>query len=92
MSVEKNAETGAITAGAVTSTCPPYKLLISCPSGLSPTQVLSALIDSNSYTYLGFVCRFWWVQKVSVVFDEACDRVPHPDANLENSISEASLL
>ncbi|PON89568.1 Dihydroneopterin triphosphate diphosphatase [Trema orientale] len=61
--MEKNAETGAITAGAVTSTCPPYKLLISCPSGLSPTQV-------------------------SVVFDEAYDRVPHPDANLENSISE----
>ncbi|XP_050369910.1 nudix hydrolase 9 isoform X1 [Argentina anserina] len=41
----------------------PYKLLLSCPSGLSPSQV-------------------------SVVFDELYDRIPHPDINLENSISE----
>ncbi|KAK9940347.1 hypothetical protein M0R45_017013 [Rubus argutus] len=41
----------------------PYKLLLSCPSGLSPSQV-------------------------SVVFDELYDRVPHPDINLERSISE----
>ncbi|KZV23935.1 Nudix hydrolase isoform 1 [Dorcoceras hygrometricum] len=26
--------------------------------------------------------------QLSVVFDPACDRIPHPDANLENSISE----
>jgi hypothetical protein len=31
------------------------------------------------------------VDKVSVVFDEAYDRIPHPDTNLENSISEVTL-
>lgn len=41
----------------------PYRLLLTCPSGLSPSQV-------------------------SVVFDQAFDRIPHPDINLENSISE----
>ncbi|XP_055834029.1 nudix hydrolase 9 isoform X2 [Solanum dulcamara] len=40
-----------------------FKLLLSCPSGLSPSQV-------------------------SVVFDEAYDRIPHPDPTLEQSISE----
>ncbi|KAJ0788066.1 putative NUDIX hydrolase domain-containing protein [Helianthus annuus] len=40
-----------------------FKLLLSCPSGLSSSQV-------------------------SVRFDESYDRVPHPDAELENSISE----
>ncbi|KAF3650515.1 Nudix hydrolase 9 [Capsicum annuum] len=40
-----------------------FKLLISCPSGLSPSQV-------------------------SVVFDEAYDRITHPDPTLELSISE----
>ncbi|KAM1653982.1 hypothetical protein ACFX2K_006431 [Malus domestica] len=41
----------------------PYRLLLSCPSGLSPSQI-------------------------SVVFDGVYDRIPHPDINLENSISE----
>ncbi|THG05888.1 hypothetical protein TEA_030112 [Camellia sinensis var. sinensis] len=41
----------------------PYRLVLTCPSGLSPSQV-------------------------SVVFDQAFDRIPHPDINLENSISE----
>ncbi|BBH04869.1 nudix hydrolase homolog 9, partial [Prunus dulcis] len=40
-----------------------YKLLLSCPSGLLPSQV-------------------------SVVFDGDYDRIPHPDINLENSVSE----
>ncbi|XP_028794845.1 nudix hydrolase 9-like isoform X1 [Neltuma alba] len=40
-----------------------FKLLISCPCGLSPSQV-------------------------SVVFSDACDRIPHPDANLESTIAE----
>ncbi|KAI3450465.1 hypothetical protein Pfo_007130 [Paulownia fortunei] len=40
-----------------------FKLLVSCPSGLSPSEV-------------------------SVVFDQAYDRIPHPDINLENSIAE----
>lgn len=31
------------------------------------------------------------VDKVSVVFDEAYDRIPHSDTNLENSISEVKL-
>ncbi|KAJ0575445.1 hypothetical protein HanOQP8_Chr00c832g0860541 [Helianthus annuus] len=44
-----------------------FKLLLSCPSGLSSSQV-------------------------SVRFDESYDRVPHPDAELENSISEVFLL
>ncbi|XP_076905658.1 nudix hydrolase 9-like [Bidens hawaiensis] len=39
-----------------------FKLLLSCPSGLSSSQV-------------------------SVILDESYDRVPHPDADLENSIS-----
>ncbi|KAL6967435.1 Nudix hydrolase 9 [Sarracenia purpurea var. burkii] len=42
---------------------PAYKLLLTCPSGLSPSQV-------------------------SVVFDEAYDRIPHPEISLEESISE----
>ncbi|KAK2974062.1 hypothetical protein RJ640_015394 [Escallonia rubra] len=42
---------------------PPFKLLLACPSGLSPSQV-------------------------SVHFDESYDRIPHPDIDLENSISE----
>nr|XP_028944281.1 nudix hydrolase 9 isoform X3 [Malus domestica] len=41
----------------------PYRLLLACPSGLSPSQI-------------------------SVVFDGVYDRIPHPDINLENSISE----
>ncbi|XVE59190.1 hypothetical protein DITRI_Ditri05aG0025400 [Diplodiscus trichospermus] len=40
-----------------------YRLLLSCPFGLSPPQL-------------------------SVVFDEAYDRIPHSDINLENSISK----
>lgn len=40
-----------------------YNLMLTCPSGLSPSQV-------------------------SVVFNEAYDRIPHPDPILENSISE----
>ncbi|KAJ0020905.1 hypothetical protein Pint_32301 [Pistacia integerrima] len=41
----------------------PYKLLVSCPYGLSPSQL-------------------------SVIFDESYDRIPHPDIDLEKSISE----
>lgn len=41
----------------------PYKLVLSCPSGLPPSQV-------------------------SVIFDKAYDRIPHPDLSLENSIAE----
>ncbi|GAB4824345.1 Nudix hydrolase 9 [Ancistrocladus abbreviatus] len=41
---------------------PEFKLLLSCTTGLSTSQV-------------------------SVVFDEAYDRIPHPDTNLENSIA-----
>ncbi|KAK9055401.1 hypothetical protein SSX86_026484 [Deinandra increscens subsp. villosa] len=40
-----------------------FNLLLSCPSGLSSSQV-------------------------SVRFDESYDRVPHPDSDLENSVSE----
>ncbi|KAI3742473.1 hypothetical protein L1987_60156 [Smallanthus sonchifolius] len=40
-----------------------FKLLLSCPYGLSSSQV-------------------------SVNFDESYDRVPHPDTDLENSVSE----
>ncbi|XAR59028.1 8-oxo-dGTP diphosphatase [Bertholletia excelsa] len=40
-----------------------YRLLLTCPSGFSPSQV-------------------------SVVLDEAFDRIPHPNNELENSISE----
>ncbi|KAJ8551795.1 hypothetical protein K7X08_028238 [Anisodus acutangulus] len=40
-----------------------FKLLLSCPCGLSPSQM-------------------------SVVFDEAYDRIPHPDPTLEQSISQ----
>ncbi|XP_011005036.1 PREDICTED: nudix hydrolase 9 [Populus euphratica] len=39
------------------------KLVLPCPSALSPSQV-------------------------SVVFDPSCDRIPHPDTELENSIFE----
>ncbi|KAI5666109.1 hypothetical protein M9H77_15962 [Catharanthus roseus] len=42
---------------------PAFKLLLSCPTGLSPSQV-------------------------SVDFTESYDRIPHPDADLENSVSE----
>ncbi|CAI9105280.1 OLC1v1004172C1 [Oldenlandia corymbosa var. corymbosa] len=42
---------------------PAYEILLSCPNGLSPSQVT---VDLN----------------------EAYDRIPHPDADLENSISE----
>ncbi|GAA0172715.1 phosphatase [Lithospermum erythrorhizon] len=42
---------------------PAFKLLLTCPFGLSPHQV-------------------------SVDFDEAYDRIPHPDTSLEDSISE----
>ncbi|XP_030524540.1 nudix hydrolase 9 isoform X2 [Rhodamnia argentea] len=42
---------------------PPYKLLLSCPLGLSPSQV-------------------------SADFNVSYDRIPHPDIDLENSISE----
>eukprot|EP00258_Populus_trichocarpa_P050819 XP_024466838.1 nudix hydrolase 9 [Populus trichocarpa] len=41
----------------------PNKLVLPCPSALSPSQV-------------------------SVVFDPSYDRIPHPDTELENSISE----
>lgn len=41
----------------------PYELLVSCPYGLSPTQV-------------------------SIVLNESYDRIPHPDSNLEMTISE----
>ncbi|KAK9123609.1 hypothetical protein Sjap_013211 [Stephania japonica] len=41
----------------------PYKLLLKCPLGLSPSQV-------------------------SVDLNESYDRIPHPDNELENSISE----
>ncbi|GAV80679.1 NUDIX domain-containing protein [Cephalotus follicularis] len=41
----------------------PFRLFLSCPFGLSPSQV-------------------------SVDFNELYDRIPHPDINLENSISE----
>lgn len=52
------------SAGAdVGDPLPPFKLLLSCPTGLSPSQV-------------------------SVAFDQAYDRIPHPDTTLENSISE----
>ncbi|GMG98221.1 hypothetical protein Nepgr_000061 [Nepenthes gracilis] len=40
-----------------------FKLLVSCPTGLSSSQV-------------------------SVFFDEAYDRIPHPDIKLESSIAE----
>ncbi|KAE8038971.1 hypothetical protein FH972_011429 [Carpinus fangiana] len=57
-------EKAANSASAnVSGSCPPFKLLLSCPAGLSQSQV-------------------------SVVFDEAYDRIPHQDTNLENSISE----
>ncbi|KAL3850722.1 hypothetical protein ACJIZ3_012604 [Penstemon smallii] len=46
-----------------TEDLPAFKLLLSCPNGLSPPQV-------------------------SVVFNQAYDRIPHPDTSLENSISE----
>ncbi|XP_043714913.1 nudix hydrolase 9 isoform X1 [Telopea speciosissima] len=45
------------------SSPPSYKLLLKCPSGLSPAQV-------------------------SVDFSESYDRIPHPDTDLENTISE----
>ncbi|OWM68843.1 hypothetical protein CDL15_Pgr025030 [Punica granatum] len=48
---------------AIADTALPYKLLLSCPLGLSPSQV-------------------------SVDFDESYDRIPHPDTDSENSISE----
>ncbi|GMN24388.1 hypothetical protein TIFTF001_000547 [Ficus carica] len=51
---------------------PPYKLLLSCTAGLSPSPVLSLLL--------------------SVVFDQSYDRIPHPDTNLENSVSENSVV
>ncbi|CAL1400636.1 unnamed protein product [Linum trigynum] len=40
-----------------------YKLLLTCPSGLSPSQL-------------------------SVVFDRSYDRIPHPNAELEDSIGQ----
>nr|GMD64475.1 nudix hydrolase 9 [Ipomoea batatas] len=43
-----------------------FKLLLSCPSGISPAQM-------------------------SVAFDQAYDRVLHPDPALESSISEVSI-
>nr|XP_027108774.1 LOW QUALITY PROTEIN: nudix hydrolase 9-like [Coffea arabica] len=42
---------------------PAFKILLSCPTGLSSSQV-------------------------SVDFGQVYDRIPHPDVNLENSISE----
>ncbi|KAG6681574.1 hypothetical protein I3842_13G100600 [Carya illinoinensis] len=57
-------EKAAVSASAKTSELSsPFKLLLSCPAGLSPSQV-------------------------SVIFDEAYDRIRHPDTYLENSIAE----
>ncbi|KAF5447040.1 hypothetical protein F2P56_032621 [Juglans regia] len=57
-------EKAAVSASSKASEpSPPFKLLLSCPAGLSPSQV-------------------------SVVFDEAYDRIRHPDTYLENSIAE----
>ncbi|CAO2840007.1 unnamed protein product [Amaranthus hypochondriacus] len=53
----------AETSSSDETTRLPYKLMLSCPYGLSPSQV-------------------------SVIFDKAYDRIPHPDQNLENSIAE----
>ncbi|EXC35080.1 Nudix hydrolase 9 [Morus notabilis] len=61
--MEKKEITGTSTAASDDPSPPPHKLLLSCPSGLSRSQL-------------------------SVVFDESYDRIPHPDINLENSISE----
>ncbi|KAL2899153.1 Nudix hydrolase 9, partial [Bienertia sinuspersici] len=58
-----SAEMAKFTNPADVISPPPYKLMLSCPSGLSPSQV-------------------------SVIFDQAYDRIPHPDSNLENSIAQ----
>ncbi|KAJ7947723.1 Nudix hydrolase 9 [Quillaja saponaria] len=56
----EKAVTGTNTVVANSSS---FQLLLSCPSGLSPSQV-------------------------SVVFNDAYDRIPHPDSCLEKKISE----
>jgi len=71
-----------------------FKLLFSCPSGLSPSQVTLPYLCLffSSFCMLIFydLNLFIWY-KVSVVFDEAYDRNPHPDHTLEKSISEVVL-
>lgn len=91
---------------------PPYKLLLSCTAGLSPSPVLSLstnfLIQIIMFFYqciqliimISFFFFLCWVlcddivsalcKKLSVVFDQSYDRIPHPDTNLENSVSEVS--
>lgn len=70
-----------------------FKLLFSCPSGLSPSQVNLPYLCLFFLFCMLFFCDlnlFIWY-KVSVVFDEVYDRIPHTDHTLEKSISEVLL-
>ncbi|KAJ8768774.1 hypothetical protein K2173_023678 [Erythroxylum novogranatense] len=68
------------------------KLLLSCPSGLTPSQVLYIPPLLSSSFFLLFIDHqfdlicFWF--KLSVILDQSYDRIPHPDFELENSIDK----
>lgn len=76
-----------------------FKLLVSCSSGLSPSQVVWTSNLHSSWRWnvnvpcSSVICQiivhaFLVCLKVSVVYTEAYDRIPHPDINLENTITE----
>lgn len=77
----------------------PYDLLLSCPLGLTPLQVrpLSFCLTFRALPSVITLAASSSCSrplpdlvKVSVDFDGSYDRIPHPDINLENSISEVS--
>ncbi|XP_027347152.1 nudix hydrolase 9 isoform X3 [Abrus precatorius] len=63
-----------------------FNLLVSSPSGLPPSQVLSTSLNINVFRLP--TINHSSLLKVSVAFSDAYDRVPHADASLENTISE----
>ncbi|KAG5118649.1 hypothetical protein JHK82_033069 [Glycine max] len=66
-----------------------FTLLVSCPSGLSPSQVRFTSNPHDSPSKRASLTNFFLsLLKVSVAFSDAYDRIPHSDVILENTISE----
>ncbi|RZB74799.1 Nudix hydrolase 9 isoform I [Glycine soja] len=66
-----------------------FTLLVSCPSGLSPSQVRFTSNPHDSPLKRASLTNFFLsLLKVSVAFSDAYDRIPHSDVILENTISE----
>ncbi|KAL9296656.1 hypothetical protein ACSQ67_022552 [Phaseolus vulgaris] len=64
-----------------------FSLLVSTPSGLSPSQASSALNPHHSPQTPLTNQHFLFLQ-VSVAFSDAYDRIPRSDVSLEDTISE----